>query len=393
MKNYHYNFSMDNYIKIKEIFTINNCNLTTSFDEFERKRETVHKRFYHFVRVDFIGICGHLSSAVVTNFTTRKTGIRCKDCVKNNTRNTLLHSGNKANIIEYDGYKLVKEYLSPHYEVNRTKEGCRADIAIRKLGEHEDKWIPIQLKVTTKMTHNMYGFRKLNKEYKDMLICGVCTSENKIWIIPFNLLTVKTNLNISTTSKYNKYLVLDNLLLDEHIHKYNAHYTELALHECMTPISILQQREQAYVKKREDNISFLRYDYPGVQNTSVDFSVNGKRVQEKVLGFNKYKSTICTSLHSNNGRGDDKKRKFRSYRLGENDYYWFHSCMDDRFWIVPESVLYDRKLISDEEETKCRKVVFIPYNESNDYRSSEWIRQYEYNYNQIDKDKIIKLFE
>jgi hypothetical protein len=52
--------------------------------------------------------------------------------------------------------------------------------------------------------------------------------------------------------------------------------------------------------------------------------------------------------------------------LFENDYYWLHSNIDEQFWIIPESELFTRKLISTKEETI---------------------------YNNIDKERIIQLFE
>jgi hypothetical protein len=71
---------MEKYIEVKLIVENNNCTLLTTFEEFEKKRENVLKQSYHYVRIDFIGICGHNSSAITTNFIKRQTGIRCKQC-------------------------------------------------------------------------------------------------------------------------------------------------------------------------------------------------------------------------------------------------------------------------------------------------------------------------
>jgi hypothetical protein len=63
---------MENYTKVTECFRNAHCQLLTSFEEFERRRGELEKKCYHFVKVDFIGTCSHLSSAVFTNFKLRK---------------------------------------------------------------------------------------------------------------------------------------------------------------------------------------------------------------------------------------------------------------------------------------------------------------------------------
>ena len=106
------------------------------------------------------------------------------------------------------------------------------------------------------MSHKMYSFRGINKSYDNMIIICICTSEKKIWVIPYEDIKHLSNLNISTTSKYNKYLVSDNNLLSDSIIKCMPIYYDNIL-ELNKPINILQQREQEYVKKREKYINFL----------------------------------------------------------------------------------------------------------------------------------------
>ncbi len=106
------------------------------------------------------------------------------------------------------------------------------------------------------------------------------------------------------------------------------------------------------------------------------------------------KSVKCTylsfSLSSNNG-----KHSMRTYRLGENHYYWVHSSIDDRFWIIPQIELYNRELITDENITKSAKSVRIILNPENDYGTKEWLKAFQYDYKNVEKDKerIMKMFE
>lgn len=379
---------MEFYEKVKNFCTTNNCNLLTTFDEFEEKQKTVLDNSKHYVRIDFIGVCGHNSSAVVTNFLNRKTGIRCKDCVKKDTKNTLTNIAILSNNIEIDSINIIKEYLSNEYEIIRTKEGCKADIILRKKTD-TDKYWPIQVKGTKESVHKMYAFGCVHRNYNNMLMICVCTSEKKIWIAPYEDINHVKKLNISNRSKYNKYLIKDNTKLKNEIEKYDIKYTRNSIDELLVPLSPLQKREQEYVRKREKYLSFLEYIYPEIQNTPTDFIVNGRNVQEKVAGICNDKKSIALRIYlaSNNGKKENGTRKFRTYRKGENDYYWFHSSIDDRFWIVPESVLFEKEYISKGDETKNNKVFTITAIKNN------WIKEYEYDYNTFDKDKIIELFK
>lgn len=376
---------MENYNKVKLCFDKNNCTLLTTFEEFEELRKSVLKQSYHFVCVRFIGICSHESSVVFTNFNLRKTGINCKACTKKNSIE-LRKDKNDTNKIESDGIIIIEEYLTPVYELVRTKEGCLADLAIRK--KSEDQWIPVQVKSTLQNSHRMYSFGFQHNNYKNMLLICVCLSEKKLWIIPYNQLSIISKLNISITSKYNKYIVDSSTVFDK-IDSYRSEITCLDLDTILLPVTPLQQREQIYVKKRECYAPFLEYKYPLIQNTYVDVVVNGKNVQEKVLGYDKLKKGLHCDFAAHNGKKDGKICK-RSYRLGENEYYWLHSSMDNRFWIIPEQILYDNGYLSKCDETLPKKGLCFKYENNT---TKQWLDAYEYNYDTINKEEILKLFE
>lgn len=376
---------MENYNKVKDCFDKNNCTLITTFEEFEELREKVLKRSYQFVRVRFIGTCSHESNAVYTNFNLRKTGIICKDCLDKQKSGIMKHA-KKSNETEADGIAIIEECLSPHYEIIRTKEGCLADLAIRK--QSEDQWIPVQVKVTMKICHGMYSFSLQNKDYKNMLIICVCVSEKKLWIIPFNHLSIMYKLNISIKSKYSKYL-LDPNLIEATIDNYQSEIICLPIDAILLPITPMQQREQEYVQKREKYLPFLKYDYPMIQGSCVDVIINGKKVQEKVLGYTESKNVLHCGFSSNNGKLD-RKRQYRCYRLGENDFYWLHSSIDNRFWIIPEQILYEKGYLSKKEEIKNKKMLCFKTENS---ITKQWLNTYQYTYDTIDQKAITKIFE
>jgi hypothetical protein len=228
----------------------------------------------------------------------------------------------------------------------------------------------------------MYSFNQINNKENIILIC-VSISDKKIWVIPNNAVNHLPKINISQRSKYNAYLVHDNNVLDTYINKYADEYYTTDLTKYTTPVAALQQREQQYVKKREEYVNFLEYIYPDIQHTATDFIVNDKKVQEKVVSI--YEKKLSLQLAANNGRKDDGSRNFRTYRLGENDFYWCHSPIDDRFWIIPESILFQRGYISDSDVTLNRKAAYIT-------KLTKWIKPYEFNYKNVNKERIISIF-
>jgi len=374
---------MEKYHIVEECMKENGCVLLTTYEEFEEKRQHVLKKYYQYVRVDFIGTCLHQSSVVFTNFFLRKTGIVCKECVR---KKASAREKDDTHKYESDGIEMIEEQIKEHYRIVRTKEGCRADIAIQLHTETEDKWIPIQVKVTQKISHGMYSFRNVSNIYKDMLIVCVAVKEQKMWLIPYNEIDgrMRTSLTISIRSIYNKYKV-DRLTFRTQLESYQSSFI---LHTCdslNTPVSIMQQREQLYVKKRETLLPFLSYEYPVIQHTVVDVIINGKRVQEKVLGYNNNKLSLFAYMGCNNGIKQGK-RTFRCYQLGENDYYWLHSSMDEHFWIIPEGVLYEHGIITAKDVIGTIKHVCMKS------KYNTWLQDYEYDYTAINVEKIRSLF-
>lgn len=370
------------YDIVKNIVKENDCFLLTSFEEFEEKRKNVLNKSYNFVKIDIIASCFHKNSVIFTNLKLRKTGIKCKDCIKKYNKNI----GYSCVETEYSGIKIINDFLKEYYEIIRMKEGCRADIAIKNLGDNKNNWIPIQIKTTNKKNHSMYSF-SINNNYDNMLLILICIYDQKIWIIPYNDVKNIKKINISDKSKYNLYLLKDKEKINITINKYLNNITPNKIEVLNTPINIYQQKEQQYVKKRETYLNFLEYKYLNIQGTCIDFMINTKKIQEKVTGYykngNKY---YLKSGISHNGGKKNNTRNIIPYNIGDNDYYWFHSSIDDRFWIIPESILISKNYIGDSYYVK-RKFI--------NFDTTDWVKSYEYNYKNINdeqKQKIRLLF-
>lgn len=397
---------MDNYSKIKNNFEENKCKLITSYEEYinlknkfiEDKKIKGVKTKVDNIRVQYIATCGHENDVAIVNFRVRKTGIICRKCKNKNVKDKMdskyVETNNINQNIENDSINLFNKYIINKLICKRTLEGSTADIIIKDTNTTEDSWIPVQLKATTKKSKfNYYTFRGIKETYKDMLIICICLDEEKIWIIPYNDIQTNTHTNITISNKsiYNKYLI-NNDNIKEIILSYKDKYvcnTEIYFN---TSLAQLLEREHQYIEKRKKYINFLKYDTPLLQNTPTDFIVNNKNVQEKVVGYRKDRDIQTIWLSSNNGKKENGCRQFRTYRLGENEYYWFHSSISDTFWIVPEKILFNNGYISKNDETKNRTYIAINIKDG-EYKTNIWLKEYEYNYLQVDKNKIIKLFE
>jgi hypothetical protein len=365
---------MENFEKVKNIVENNNCVLLTSFEDFEERRKTVLNKCYHFVKINIIASCYHNTEVIFTNFKLRKTGIKCKECMRKNSCDMVKNIDFME--IEYEGIRLVTENLS-NYIVKRLKEGCRADIAIKSIENKDDIWIPLQIKTIRKQSHSMYSFN-INKNYENMILILVCLCDKKVWVIPYNDVEGIVKINISRKSKYDKYYVDNNPNLGIFIEKFLNKVKMLDLNVLDTPISKYQKRENEYIIKREKYVNFLHYEYPQIQGNIFDFLINNKKIQEKVLGFGD-RGLVCNSLSHNCGKLNNK-RNIIPYNKRDNDYYWFHSTIDDRFWIIPENVLIYNKYIGD--SIKRKRLTF----------NLDWLKKYEYNYNSINPDDIKNIF-
>jgi hypothetical protein len=374
---------MDKYLKVKKVIEDNNCSLLTTFEDFENKINNVSSKSYQHIRIEFVGLCRHNSSAIFTNFYLKKTGLYCKKCVEENTTEILKINNKNTFETEYKSISYLIDNLNKYYQVERTPEGCKADIIIKLLDEKDDLWNPLQVKSITKSVHGLYSFN-INSKYNNMILICICISENKIWIIPYNDINVKNKLNISINkSKYNKYLVSDNLYINKFIEKYSDNIKKESFKFWFTPGNILQRREQDYLVKRETFIPFLEYKYPEIQGTCVDFIINGKKVQEKVIGYRNDRQKLRCDLLRNGG-SVNRQRTMKSYDKGDNDYYWLHSSIDNRFWIIPEDVLIREGYIIIDVKKKTKRVLTF---------NLEWLKLYEYNYDNIKQDIFSNIFK
>ena len=125
-----------------------------------------------------------------------------------------------------------------------------------------------------------------------------------------------------------------------------------------------------------------------MEGTVYDFRIGNYKIQEKVYKMNKDTRKYSFGIYKNNGIVD-KKRSFCQYDIGDNDFYWLN-CEDKKnFFIIPEKVLIDRKLIGD--KTKKGRITFKFTLDGKLYKKS-WLNYYIFYYNKIDQKKLLKMF-
>ncbi len=366
------------YEDVYRCFEEKGCILLTSKETFASLTGPLYCQ-----KFEFIAKCTHPNEVTFTNFKSKGTGVYCKDCVATKIKKTLKDmsketNGDLAKIIEFNGLKYVTEILNEYFDIKKTNEGCLADLMIKPKYQMEDKWMMIQLKTTSNICHNLYSFRMGGNQYENCMVLCICIGDKSIWLFHWSEVIRKNTLNIGKTdrstwsnNKHSPETIVEALHTAYAISpKFNEKYI-------MIPINYYQQREQVFIKKREEAFPMIMFEYPEIDCRRYDFIINGYTVQEKVAGIRKDRlnSYFCFLCANNGDKG------ISSYDKGANNFYWIWLPDQDVFYIFPESVLIERNLVGRNDNTK--PVLSIT--------QKSWVNDYKYNV--TDVEKVTKLFE
>jgi hypothetical protein len=335
-------------------------------------------------KINYIASCGHNNSVSYKNFIHLNQGIQCPSCVNNNTGAKLkeLRSGeNKNSSIEQE-FKCIQYFIgviNQYFQIKKTFDGCRADIVLRPLYNIDDLWLGIQVKSTYKKCDiGQYSFKLNGINYDNYLILCICLEDKKMWLIPYEYVKGQKSIKISIKSKYNHYEVTVNNI-DNKLMNFYKDMPKFQFDILNTPRSDTQKQEQLYRKLREDKVDFLEFIYPDFEGTVYDFKISDKKFQEKV-GFICKNNPNSFGFHIN--KSDGKKYNC-SYKLGDNDLYWLHCKNTSRFYVIPESILIEKIFIGD----NCKQHLYIsPTN-----IRTKWTNDYLFNYDDIDKERLLQL--
>jgi len=388
---------MVTYTELKELFDSKGCVMLDTLEEFNESIQNgiTYKNSRVCFKTRYIATCGH-EHKVFHKKIKHDNGLMCPTCsivqrrILQKAKTNVVDDGQASshlcedNCVEYITRKIEKDI-----DVFKTREGCLADFIIRPKGMDEDKWMMVQMK-STEMPSDSYRFAMKNEDdkYEKCIIICLCWSDKRMWVFENKDVTgkLKIAIGLHKSQKYDSFQMkkadLGTKLLD--FYKTMETFT---MDKLDTPISNNQVKEKEFAQLRETKCNFLKFDIPTKSQLCYDFTVNGKKIQEKVG-----KSTapsVSFSISRRNGN-IDKVSQRKAYCIGENDFYWLNFPDKQTFFVFPENVLKQHGHISAAgviiKETKLTinpAKLHLP--------THDWMNEYMFNYDKIDKDHLLAL--
>ena len=293
----------------------------------------------------------------------------------------------KTSTIEQE-FKFIKEFkelLKNEFNIIKAFDGCNSDLIFKPNNVLEDKWVGIQVK-TTNVRHLTYGFH-INNIYKNCLILLYCVEDNKMWLIPENIIGNQKKISIGyNKSKYNIYQINENTVINKLNELYN-NTTNFEFDKLNTPTCIYQQREQIFRNFREEKINYIKFEYGEMEGTVYDFKINNFKVQEKVAKISDKENRYIFFLCKNNGSSSKIQ-----YDIGDNDFYWLNCDNKKTFFVIPESILIKKGFIGNKIENINRQTLKITVKKEL-HNKSLWLQDYMFDYENIDKDRLLFLLK
>ena len=376
------------YENVIEEFNKQNCKLLTTKEEYI----DILKNTKNVYRLNYIASCGHTHIVFYNVFKSRGTGIVCPSCknkkigddkkekMKNNEMS-------KTSTIEQE-FKFIKEFkelLKNEFNIIKAFDGCNSDLIFKPNNVLEDIWVGIQVK-TTNVRHLTYSFH-INNIYKNCLILLYCVEDNKMWLIPENIIGEQKKISIGyNKSKYNIYQINENTVINKLNELYN-NTTNFEFDKLNTPTCIYQQREQIFRNFREEKINYIKFEYGEMEGTVYDFKINNFKVQEKVAKISDKENRYIFFLCKNNGSSSKIQ-----YDIGDNDFYWLNCDNKKTFFVIPESILIKKGFIGNKIENINRQTLKITVKKEL-HNKSLWLQDYMFDYENIDKDRLLFLLK
>ena len=379
----HCTLEIPSYELMKSQFESKNCKFTYTKEEFEDCY--VNNR----QKLKYIASCGHENEVCWKNYNGLNQGINCPSCVDKNTGIKLkeFRTGDNKNALqqEYNNTNYFKVLIENHFTVIKTFDGCKADIVIKKKNENNDLWLGIQVKTTNKKTdRDQYYFRLNSGKYDNCIILCICDEDKKMWLIPYEEVYEMKTIGIAQKSKYNMYEVTkDNLI--EKINYYYEVSNKFSFDILDTPTSNSHKQEQEFRKIRESKINFIEFKNNDIEGLVYDFMIGNKKIQEKVGSICKDNiNSYCFILSKHTGRINGKCCR-GPYEKGDNDFYWLN-CKNGYFYVIPEDMLIKKGYVG-KDTSKAHLYV------SHTNQNTEWCDDYLFNYDKLDEDGLLEIFE
>lgn len=373
--------SQDKYQEICKVFSLKKCIVLSSFDDVSEQYKFVKCPSH--LTISFTASCGHFNTVTYINFKYKCSGVICKQCTYNITKNKLRVEGqrclkendcSRGHFCEHNAFMALQNIMQVKFNIIKCVDGALADFMIRSKETNVDLYQPIQLKSTENQCHKYYTFSIHKNKYKNALVICHCLNKDCVWIFGGNELSHLKNVNISDTSpKYNPHKVLfENLnqyLLD--FMDNNKHLQQNQV-ELDIPITVAQIQEQKYISIRCKHLPNIPFTKPTYEHCAYDFTILDLKIQEKVAVKVDRKNGYNSFLLKNGGRCDGKRTQI-PYSKGDHDFYWIHLVNTTLFYVIPEEELCCRGYLSD-ENNKGKKNLSLSINSKN------WYTKFQFDY-------------
>jgi len=206
-----------------------------------------------------------------------------------------------------------------------------------------------------------------------------------MWLIPYEEVNGLKTIGVAQKSKYNKYEVTIENLIEKLYYFYNS-TNKFNFDTLNTPTNKSQQQEQEYRKLRESKINFIEFNDNHIEGLVYDFTIGEKKVQEKVqekVGSITHKNPNSFSFNlSKYECRVDGKCVNQSYQEGDNDLYWLN-CKNGKFYVIPEEELICHGYIGN----NCKNNLYVSPTNMN----TEWCNKYLFEYDNVDKERLLKI--
>ena len=376
------------YEKIFNSFKNHNCKLIYNEDKFNEIYINAD------TKLEIIASCGHTYLLSYHTFTRNKSNIICQNCryKKLSEKQTISYSEQKncKLHLESNSIKFLENIISHSFKLKRTFDGCKADVAIKPKNISEDKWLGIQMKSTLnkvfKKNNIGYNF-SICKEYENMITICLAYEDKKLWIFENDdIKHIKSVLTIREKSKYNKFEANEENLVNILLEKY-LKSTKFTFNELDTPLSNTVKLEYEYKKLRENNLKFIDFINNEHQGEVFDFKIGNKKIQEKVSSLRNFKIEMYIfNLHKMCGtKNKNSKRTRQNYKLGDCDIYWLHCKDTTKFYVIPENILAEKGYVGN-SDGKPKNLIISKTN-----KNTFWTKDYLFDYDNLDKDKLCKI--
>ena len=374
------------YENVVEEFNKRGCLLLNTKEEYYQITKAACKSNY---RLNYTASCGHNHIVFYNVFKSRGTGIKCPSCVNKKIASDTKEKMKNNEITkictveqEFNFIQILKELVKNEFDIIKGFDGCLVDIILKPKNILENKWIGIQVKTTNKR-HLTYSFH-MNNNYKDCLLLFYCCEDESMWLIPENTILDQTKVSIGyNKSKYNIYKINKESIFEK-LNEYYQTTSKFTFEELDTPINIYQQREKEFRKFREEKVDYIKFEYENMEATVYDFKIGIFKIQEKVTKISDKENRYIFCMCKNNGNG---KHNQIQYDIGDNDFYWLNCENKQIFFVIPEKVLIDKKLIGN---NNMKNSIFLKVTVKNPlHKSVSWLQPYMFNYENIDKERLL----